>query len=131
MKSGLTVGHTIEIIIDVTPDMHASFEGEVVHPVYSTVQMVYHMEWASRQIILPFLEEEEEGMGAEVKVMHRSPARTGTRLSITATVTRMNEKGIWTEIMIRRKETDSIVGEGEVRQVVLLKQTIAKRIGTD
>jgi len=131
MKSGLTVGHTLEIIIDVTPDMHASFEGEVVHPVYSTVQMVYHMEWASRQIILPFLEEKEEGMGAEVKVVHRAPARTGTSLSIKATVTRMNAKGIWTKIMIRREETDSIVGEGEVRQVVLPKQTIAERIGTD
>ena len=131
MKSGLTVGHTLEIIIDVTHDMHASFEGEVVHPVYSTVQMVYHMEWASRQIILPFLEEKEEGMGAEVKVVHRAPARTGTRLSITATVTRMNAKGIWTKIMIRREETDSIVGEGEVRQVILPKQTIAERIGTD
>ena len=45
---------TIEIIV--TEDMFAAFEGEVVHPVYSTVAMTYHMEWVSRKIILPFLE---------------------------------------------------------------------------
>ena len=55
MKRGMEVGREETIEIIVTEDMFASFEGEVIHPVYSTVAMTYHMEWVSRKIILPFL----------------------------------------------------------------------------
>lgn len=54
MKQGLKLGKEESIEVIVTEDMFASFEGEVVHPVYSTVAMTYHMEWVSRKIILPF-----------------------------------------------------------------------------
>lgn len=47
--------------ITVTEDMIAAFGGEMVHPVLSTVTMVYYMEWVGRKVILPFLEEGEEG----------------------------------------------------------------------
>ncbi len=47
MKHGLNIGREETIEIIVTEDMFASFEGEVVHPVYSTVAMTYHMEWVS------------------------------------------------------------------------------------
>jgi len=57
VKEGMDIGRQESIEVKVTEEMFASFEGEVVHPVYSTVAMVYHMEWVSRKIILPFLNE--------------------------------------------------------------------------
>ena len=63
MKPGMEVGREETIEIVVTKDMFAAFEGEIVHPVYSTVAMTYHMEWVSRKIILPFLETMKKGWG--------------------------------------------------------------------
>ncbi|AST91796.1 thioesterase family protein [Sutcliffiella cohnii] len=122
MKKGLYEGflHTMEITV--TPKMFAQFEGNIVHPVYSTVSMVYHMELVSRQIILPFLENEEEGMGAEVTVKHIQPCKEGIVLSFKATVIKYDGKYIATRIEVFNKT--QLVGEGEVKQVVLLKEKI-------
>nr|WP_239582749.1 hotdog domain-containing protein [Bacillus tianshenii] len=109
--------------------MFAQFEGQVVHPVYSTATMVYHMEWVSRQIILPFLEEEEEGMGAEVSVKHLSPAAEGTELILHALVTNLTRNSIHTEVTV--KAGDRVVGEGKVKQAVLSKSKINRIIGQD
>ncbi|MCA1056061.1 thioesterase [Rossellomorea aquimaris] len=128
MKSGLAEGHSVTIMTEVTPDMHAQFEGDVVHPVYSTVSMVYHMEWASRKIILPYLEEGEEGMGARVTVEHMAPARTGSSLEIKATVINYEGSIILTEVTVKDSKNDRIIGKGEVKQVVLPKEKIRERI---
>ncbi|WP_175986749.1 thioesterase family protein [Bacillus sp. Marseille-Q1617] len=128
MKSGLAEGHTATVMTEVTPDMHAQFEGSVVHPVYSTVSMVYHMEWASRKIILPYLEEDEEGMGAKVTAEHMAPARTGSSLEIKATVIKYERNIILTEVTVRDFKNDRIIGKGEVKQVVLPKEIIRERI---
>ncbi|KSU61561.1 thioesterase [[Bacillus] enclensis] len=128
MKSGLAEGHTATIMTEVSPSMHAQFEGSVVHPVYSTVSMVYHMEWASRKIILPFLEEDEEGMGAKVTVEHMAPAGTGASLEIKAAVIKYEKNIIVTEVIVRDFKNDRIIGRGEVKQVVLPKEKIRERI---
>ncbi|MFI8684294.1 thioesterase family protein [Rossellomorea sp. NPDC077527] len=128
MKSGLAVGHTAVISTEVTPGMYAQFEGEVVHPVYSTVSMVYHMEWASRKIILPYLENHEEGMGAKVNVEHMAPAKSGSFLEIKANVIKYERNVILTEVTVIDKENGRIVGKGEVKQVVLPKEKIKERI---
>ncbi|HWO96993.1 MAG TPA: thioesterase, partial [Bacillus sp. (in: firmicutes)] len=73
MKKGMQVGDSAFVTAKVTSEMFAQFDGEVVHPAYSTVSMVYHMEWAARKIILPYLEDDEEGMGAAVSVKHIAP----------------------------------------------------------
>ena len=127
MKSGLGEGKTEIITIVVTPDMHAQFEGNVVHPVYSTVSMVYHMEWASRKIILPYLEEHEEGMGAKVTVEHVAPARNGTCLEIKAVVIQYEQNMILTEVTVRDSKRDTLIGKGNVKQVVLPKEKIKER----
>ncbi|MBM7619323.1 putative thioesterase [Bacillus tianshenii] len=129
MKPGLKEGSHKSLTIKVTPSMFAQFEGQVVHPVYSTATMVYHMEWVSRQIILPFLEEEEEGMGAEVSVKHLSPAAEGTELILHALVTNLTRNSIHTEVTV--KAGDRVVGEGKVKQAVLSKSKINRIIGQD
>ena len=128
MKSGLAEGHTAVVMTEVTPSMYAQFEGDVVHPVYSTVSMVYHMEWASRKIILPYLEDHEEGMGAEVNARHVAPAKTGSLLEIRANVIEYERNVIVTEVTVRDRESDRLIGKGDVKQVVLPKEIIKERI---
>lgn len=65
----------------VTPEMTVHFEElGPVHPVYATYWMVKHMELAGRKIILPFLEEGEEGIGSYVEVRHLASALPGMHL---------------------------------------------------
>ncbi|TXK89548.1 thioesterase [Parageobacillus sp. SY1] len=110
----------------VTPDMFAQFEGNVVHPAYSTVSMVYHMEWASRKIILPYLEEHEEGMGVAVSVKHIAPTTEGSTVTVTATVTEIRDNVVVTKV--EAKNEMQVIGIGEVKQVILPKQKIAQML---
>ncbi|WP_027409087.1 thioesterase family protein [Anoxybacteroides tepidamans] len=126
MKPGMKVGDTAVVEAVVTPDMFAQFEGNVVHPVYSTVSMVYHMEWASRKIILPYLEDHEEGMGAAVSVKHIAPTPEGSTVTVTATLTELRDNIVITKV--EAKEGERVVGVGEVKQVILPKQKIHEMI---
>jgi fluoroacetyl-CoA thioesterase len=122
MKPGLEIGHTETIQVKVTPNMFAQFEGEVIHPAYSTVSMIYHMEWASRKILLPFLEEHEEGMGAAVSAKHVGASPVGSLLTVTAELIQYERNIVVTKVSIFRET--KLVGIGEVKQVILLKQQI-------
>jgi len=122
MKPDLTIGAKHSIQITVTNKMFAQFEGKVVHPVYSTAMMVYHMEWVSRQMIIEILDQTEEGMGAEVKVKHLAPATEGTVLTLEATIVGLKKNFIITKVLVSSK--DRLIGEGEVTQVVLPKRKI-------
>lgn len=126
MKPGMRVGDTAVVEAVVTPDMFAQFEGNVVHPAYSTVSMVYHMEWASRKIILPYLEEHEEGMGAAVSVKHIAPTTEGSTVTVTATVTEIRDNVVVTKV--EAKNEMQVIGIGEVKQVILPKQKIAQML---
>ncbi len=126
MKTGLQVGDTAVIQTEVTPDMFAQFDGEVVHPAYSTATMVYHMEWASRKLILPNLTSEEEGMGASVQVKHLIPSSEGEQITVTATITEIRPKSILTHVSVTNKQRQ--VGEGHVKQAILLKEYISKQL---
>ena len=98
MKQGMEIGQTASIKATVTSEMFAQFEGNVVHPAYSTVSMVYHMEWAARQIILPFLEDHEEGIGGAVSAKHLAPTPEGDQITITATLTELKGRAVVTSV---------------------------------
>ncbi len=114
MKAGLLVGHQVELQAVVTEDMLAQFEGQPVHPLYATSAMVYHMEWAARQHILPYLEPGEEGVGAHVDVHHRASAPLGAKLRIQSTVTLIEPKRVTSQVAVWHENT--LVGEGTVVQ---------------
>lgn len=126
MKPGMEVGREETIEILVTKDMFAAFEGEIVHPVYSTVAMTYHMEWVSRKIILPFLESHEEGMGASVQINHLAPAPLGSTVTLTATLVEHYGNVVLTKV--KAVNQMGIIGKGEVKQVILPKDMIAKKL---
>jgi fluoroacetyl-CoA thioesterase len=122
LKPGLGIGYVETLTVVVTSDMFASFNGEVVHPLYSTVSLIHHIEWVSRKVILPFLEEYEEGMGAEVSVKHLSPAKEGSLLLFSAKVIESSQRSVITEVEVKCGEVKIAVGK--VRQALLPKKTI-------
>lgn len=126
MKPGLKLGKEESIEVIVTEDMFASFEGEVVHPVYSTVAMTYHMEWVSRKIIIPFLESHEEGMGASVQLRHIAASPLGTFVTLTATVIELRDNLVKTSVIATNHL--GVIGKGEVVQVILPKETIENKL---
>ena len=126
MKQGLEVGREESIEIIVTEDMFASFEGQVVHPVYSTVAMTHHMEWVSRKIILPFLEDHEEGMGASIQLKHLAASPLGSTVTLTACLIELRNNLVVTKVTAKNQL--GFIGKGEVMQVILTKEKIAEKV---
>ncbi|KAF0816647.1 MULTISPECIES: thioesterase family protein [unclassified Cytobacillus] len=129
MKPGLQIGNQAVIHAVVSPEMFAQFEGEVIHPVYSTVTMIYHMELASRLLITPYLDKDEEGMGGAVSARHLSPSAEGSSIVITATVSKLEGNSVYSNVTVHNGEV--LAGEGEVKQVILKKSRISEMLKKD
>lgn len=125
MKPGFTPGISRTVHARVTEDMCPAFEGVVVHRVYSTWSMVHHMELAARKVLVDFLEEDEEGIGARVCVDHRSPAPVGTDVVVRAELVEVRRNRVVCRVTAWAGKR--LLGEGEQVQVVLKKDKI-KRI---
>lgn len=126
MKPGLKPGHREQMQVTVTGEMTASFGGKEVHPTLSTVAMIYYMEWVGRQVILPFLEEGEEGVGSEISIQHRAPAPVGKEVTFTAEVIEVKPPKV--VCRVRAEHDKSLVGAGTFVQAILSKQGILERI---
>jgi fluoroacetyl-CoA thioesterase len=127
VKKGMEIGQRASIKAVVTPEMYAQFEGEIVHPVYSTVSMVYHMEWAARQIILPYLEDHEEGVGGAVKVKHLAPTTAGMEIIAMATLTKIDGNEIVCDVEVVNS-LGVVAGRGEVTQYIVHKDQFYQKI---
>ncbi|MDM7324437.1 MAG: thioesterase family protein [Thermus sp.] len=108
----------------VTPEMTVNFEElGPVHPVYATYWMAKHMELAGRKIILPFLEEGEEGIGSYVEVRHLASALPGMRVRILARHERTEGNRVYAS-MEAYNELGDLIGRGRTEQVILPKAKV-------
>ncbi|HEY9869215.1 MAG TPA: thioesterase family protein [Candidatus Obscuribacterales bacterium] len=126
MKPGLTTGQTAEVEITVTADMLAAFNGEPVHDLYSTSALVHHMEWASRRLLLPYLEDHEEGMGSHVEVSHLALTLPGMKVRVKARVIEVRENKVVCEVEAFNPRGK--IARGTVTQAVVEKSWLARKI---
>jgi fluoroacetyl-CoA thioesterase len=125
LKSGLAPGTAAEFAVTVTEEMFPAFDGEVVHQVMSTVSMIYYMEKAGRYVILPYLEEHEEGSGFAIDIKHVGPAVLGQKVTFRAVCTEVTEKRVVCEVTA--ETTSNRVGVGTFTQAIFNKQEIKRR----
>jgi predicted thioesterase len=126
MRTGLRQGAEGQVTVTVTDDMVAGFEElGLVHPVYSTWFMVKHMELASRKVILPFLEPDEEAVGHAVSVTHLAPAPVGATVTARARLSRIDGNQI--VCAVEAHSGGVKIGEGTTVQVVLPAEVLRER----
>jgi predicted thioesterase len=125
MKSGFVPGVSGSVTFVVDDTMLAAFEGQVVHRVLGTATLVHYLEFAGRRVILPYLEEHEEGVGHAISVVHRAPAHPGTLVTATATLTAYNGNRVVTAVEARGGD-GTLIADGEFTQVILPKTVIER-----
>ncbi len=114
--------------LTVTPAMTVDFEQDdprlgALHPVYATYWMAKHMELASRKVILPFLEEGEEGIGFRVEVSHLASALPGMRVRVEARFREMVKNRVHADC-VAVNELGDVIGEGATVQVILPRERL-------
>lgn len=90
MKNVFSLGEKQVFERVVRPEDAASFEGDMVHPVYATFGVTRDAEWCSRLFVLQMKEADEEGIGTFVEVQHQSPALVGETVRFEATLEEVN-----------------------------------------
>jgi predicted thioesterase len=127
MRHGLEPGVEASVTITVTEEMLARFEHlGLVHPVYSTWSMVRHMELASRKIILPYLEDDEEAVGYNVSVTHRAPTPLGGLVTARARLVAVEGSQVICAVSAHNER--GLIGEGTTIQVVLPVDALRARL---
>lgn len=108
----------------VTPAMTVDFEVQddarlgALHPVYATYWLAKHMELVSRKIILPYLEDHEEGIGHRVEVDHLASALPGMRVAVTGVFERQAGNRVHVACSAV-SELGDLIGRGATVQVIL------------
>lgn len=120
----LKKGESISIKHIVKSEDVASFEGKIVHNVCSTFTLAREIEWSSRQFVVKYKEDYEEGVGTMLTINHRSPAFIGEEITIEATVESFedNELICTYKVMVGER----LVAEGKTGQKVLNKSSLEK-----
>lgn len=122
MKPSIEVGNTESISFDVTEAMQPQFHGRVIHPVCSTWDIAHQFECAARKILEPHLEEDEQGIGSHLSIDHLALAPLGKRVTVTATITELNERKV--VCSITASIGDVVCATGKQIQRVLPKSTL-------
>lgn len=126
MKLNHQVGDQTQLSFLVTENDLAAFNGERVHPFYSTFSLGRDAEWTCRQFVLNMKEDHEEGIGTFLNIKHASPAMLGETVIIKAEVSRLEGNSIdcnfWVYV------GDRLVAEGQQGQKILLKEKVQRII---
>ena len=119
MKNPFSIGDTQTFSHVVSNQDTAAFESGAVHPVYSTFALAREAEWSGRLFVLEMKEEDEEGIGTSISVVHHSPALLDSEVVFTARLTAVNHHEVVTTFEVHVGER--LIASGEQRQKILKK----------
>lgn len=126
MKSGFEPGIVREINVEVTDDMCPAFDGVIVHRCYSTWSLVHHMELACREVLVDFLEDDEEGIGSHVSADHLSPCKVGNTVRVRAELVEVDGRRVICDVTAHHG--NRLLARGKQVQVVMNKKRLRRLI---
>ena len=120
IPTGHTAHHSIVVSEAMTVDFEVAGDPRLgpLHPVYATYWMANHMELVSRKIILPYLDQGEEGIGFRAEVDPLASALPGMRVDVDATFVRQERNRVHVACRAH-SELGDLIGEGATVQVIL------------
>lgn len=113
------IGQEYSLTFTVTSEMSAILDGVTIHPVCSTVTMVYYAEVVSRKVIEPYFETGDQAIGGGISLQHLHIAAIGEEVEIRAIITDFNEKVLICSIEARIQGTEIMLCKGTQTQIVL------------
>ena len=122
MKSPFKAGDTKVFLHTVSAEDTARFESGEVHSVYSTFALARDAEWSGRLFVLEMKEEDEEGIGTAISVIHHSPALIGQHVAFIATLKDVARNEVITTFEARVGER--LIASGEQRQKILKRKKL-------
>ena len=126
MKPGFEPGITHEVCFEVTEAMCPAFEGKILHRCYSTWAVVHHMEVAARAVIVDYLEDTEEAVGAHVSVDHIAPCRLGRTVRHRVTLSRISGHRVTCDVTVF--DGERLLARGTHIQYVTDKRRLKRHI---
>lgn len=117
MKYSPKVGDTGEIRLVVEACHTIDFADDQMPAVFSTPQLILHLEHAAREAIAPVLESGESSVGIHVDVQHLAPTPVGQKVVCSARVIHVDGAVITFQVEAR-DEQDSIARGLHKRSVI-------------
>ncbi|MFN4916573.1 MAG: thioesterase family protein [Ignavibacteria bacterium] len=118
------IGKEYSLTFTVQSDMTATLDGTEIHPVCSTVTMVYYAELAARKAIEPFFETGDQAIGGGINLKHTGMAALGENIEVNARIISFDGRILVCEIESTVNNGEIILCKGTQTQVVLQQEII-------
>lgn len=118
------IGKEYSLSFTVQSDMTATLDGTEIHPVCSTVTMVYYAELAARKVIEPFFETGDQAIGGGINLKHTGMAALGENIEVNARIISFDGRILVCEIESTVNNGEIILCKGTQTQVVLQQEII-------
>jgi predicted thioesterase len=124
--ANIPIGTKGESQVLVTSDVAISFLEMDEARVLATPQMIRHMEWTSRNLVLPLLETGYDTVGTKVNISHLAAAPIGSVVTFTSEIIGVDERRVLFQVVARTE--DEVIGEGTHERGIINIAKFATRL---
>lgn len=126
MRSGLKIGMTGERRFVVASSHAIDFAGSGMPEILCTPWLVWFLEHAAREAVLPFLEGGESTVGSHVDIEHLAATPVGQEVSCLARVVHM--EGTRISFQLEARDQSERIARGFHRLRVIQVERLARRV---
>ena len=126
MKQPPKVGDTGEIRLVVEPSHTIDFADDQMPAVFSTPQLILHLEHTARKAIAPVLESGESSVGTHVDVQHLAPTPVGHEVVCSARVIHVD--GAIIKFQLEAHDEQELIARGLHKRAIIKVDRFAGRV---
>jgi predicted thioesterase len=127
MKGSPRIGAVGEQVFVVEPTHTIDFADDRMPAVLCTPSLIWFLEHAAREVMLPFLEAGESTVGTLVEVRHLAPTLVGESVKCVARV--VHVEGTVISFQLEAHDQHQVIGRGYHKLRVIDVDRFAKRVG--